>query len=51
MTKGYPAFKCIPLVPTMEQANWAHPLESEPDYEEASFHSNKENEDIPEYEE
>ena len=44
-------FKWIPLIPIMYQANRSHPLDSETGYEEASFHINKENEDIPECEE
>ena len=35
----------------MDQASRSHPLDSEPDYEEASFHINEENEDILEREE
>ena len=43
MKKGYPIFEWAPVITITYQAN------REPDNEEASLYSNKENDDIKEY--
>ena len=43
MTNGYPIFGWSSIIPIMNQAG------REPENEEASFHSNEENDDIIEY--
>ena len=46
ITKGYPIFECIPGIPITDQAYNRHQTE---DYEIASTHGNKDDDDIAEY--